>query len=134
MYGIRAARSSVLAPSKAAAIRSTPVAVASATGPLHDLGQVLVAPARQTEHVESTLPRVLQQPGDCVRGLQGGDDPLQPRELSESRQRLPVGDRDVAGAAGIAQISVLRADPRVVEAGGDRVRLEDLALLVGDHG
>ena len=57
-------------------------------------------------------PRVLQQPGDRVRGLQRRDDPLQPRELAEGRQRLLVGDRDVAGAAGVAQVGVLGADAR----------------------
>ena len=48
----------------------------------------------------------------------------------EGAQRLVVGDPHVARAAGVAQPRVLRADARVVEAGGDRVRLEDLAVLV----
>ena len=41
-----------------------------------------------------------------------------------------VGDRHVARAAGVAQPGVLGPDAGVVEAGRDRVRLEDLALVV----
>ena len=41
-----------------------------------------------------------------------------------------VGDGDVAGAARVAQPGVLGAGAGVVEPGRDRVRLEDLAVLV----
>ena len=50
-----------------------------------------------------------------------------PRNAAE---RLGVGDRLVARAAGVAQPRVLGPGARVVEAGRDRVRLEDLAVLV----
>src|SRR4051812_5320901 len=98
MYGISAARRSPRAASKAAAIRSIPVTVLSATGPLHDLGQVLVAATGEAEDVEARLRRVLEQPGDGVRGLERGDDALQARELLQRRQRFGVADGEVAGA------------------------------------
>ena len=60
-----------------------------------------------------------------------------PSSRASSREGAPapavVGDRDVAGPAAVAQLGVLGPDPGVVEPGGDRVRLEDLALLVGEH-
>ena len=52
---------------------------------------------------------------------------------AKAASAVVVGDRDVAGPAGVAQVGVLGADARVVEAGRDRVGLEDLALLVGEH-
>ena len=62
--------------------------------------------------------------------LQGRDDPLQARAGRERIERLTVGDRHVAGAAAVAQPGVLGAGAGVVQAGRDRVRLEDLAVLV----
>ena len=61
---------------------------------------------------------------------------MMPSRRATSRkaaQRLLVGDRDVARAAAVAQEGVLRPGARVVEAGRDRVRLDDLALLVLHH-
>ena len=46
------------------------------------------------------------------------------------RERLGVGDGAVLGALGDLEPRVLGADAGVVEAGGDRVRLDDLAVLV----
>ena len=71
-----------------------------------------------------------ERPGDRVGGLERRDDALQPRHGLERVERLRVGDRLVGGAAGVAQVRVLRAGAGVVEAGRDRVRLEDLAVLV----
>ena len=48
----------------------------------------------------------------------------------EGRERLVVGDGDVLGAAGILEPGVLGADAGIIEAGRDRVRLDDLAVLV----
>ena len=55
------------------------------------------------------------------------------RQLRQRVQRLGVGDRQVARPPGVLQVRVLGADARVVEAGGDRVRLGDLALVVAQH-
>ena len=68
-----------------------------------------------------------------VRRLERRDDPLGPRQPAERGERLLVGRADVLGAAGVAQERVLGADARVVEPGGDRVRVGDLAVLVGEH-
>ena len=54
-------------------------------------------------------------------------------EAVEGGERFVVGAGDVLGAAGVAQKRVLRADAGVVEAGGDRVRVEDLAVVVGEQ-
>src|SRR5437867_4752322 len=66
-------------------------------------------------------------------GLQGGDDALETGELAKRAERPVVGDGLVAGPAGVAEVGVLGADARVVEAGRDRVRLEDLSVLVREH-
>ena len=85
-------------------------------------------PDRQTR--SSSLGPFGQRPGERVGALERRDDPLQPRGQCERVERLGVGDRDVAGAAAVAQPGVLGAAARVVEPGRDRVRLEDLAVLV----
>ena len=71
-----------------------------------------------------------ERPGHGVRGLERRDDALEPRDGLERVERLAVGDRLVAGPAGVAEVGVLRAGAGVVEPGRDRVRLEDLAVLV----
>src|SRR5690606_31091654 len=48
----------------------------------------------------------------------------------ERLQRLVVEDGHIVDAAGIAQPRMLRADARIVETGGDRMAVEDLAVLV----
>src|SRR5262245_10832762 len=133
MYGISAARFSLRASSNARAILSTPVACAvssvaiSGSNPVKDLGQILVTPAAQRQDVEPGDVRgPFQQPCDRVRRLERGQDSLQPGELPEGAQRRLVGDREVSRAAGVPQLRVLGPDARVVEPGGDRVRLEDL--------
>ena len=97
------------------------------------LVHVLVATPAQGEDVEAVSPAVLKQPGDCMAGLERGDDPLEPCELPEGAQRLVIGGLLVGRAALIAQVGVLGADARVVEAGGDGVGFEDLPLRIGEH-
>ena len=56
------------------------------------------------------------------------------RESSRNAlERRVVGDGLVAHAAAVAQVGVLGPDTRVVEAGRDRVGLDDLAVLVLEH-
>ena len=62
--------------------------------------------------------------------LQGRDDALKARDFAERCERVAVCDRLVARAAAVAQEGVLGAGARVIEAGRDRVGLNDLALLV----
>ena len=93
------------------------------------LGQVLVAAPRAAHDVELRLGR-LHREVQRVGGLERGDDALQARHAAEGLERLLVGHGQVAGAAGVAQPGVLGPGARVVQAGGDRVGLEDLALVV----
>ncbi len=53
--------------------------------------------------------------------------------LEERVERLLVGDRHVLRAAAVAEAGVLGTDAGIVEAGRDRVRREDLAVVVGQH-
>ena len=69
-----------------------------------------------------------------VARFEGGEDALPLGEQVERGQRLPVVDADVLRPARVAQERVLRADARVVEPGRDGVRVEDLAVLVGEDG
>src|SRR3978361_1617838 len=93
------------------------------------LGEILVAPARQADEVR-TGTRVLERPGDRVRAFQGGDDALQARGLSKGGQGLPVVHGQVPSPGLIAPPGTDGAAARVIEAGRDRVRLEDLTVLV----
>src|SRR3954453_19197350 len=105
---------------KAAAIRSSPVrgtagtrsraglAGAIAVG-CDDLGEVLVAAPGQADEVERRVVGLLmQREVQRVGGLERRDDPLQARDLLEGAQRVGVADGDVAGAAAVAQVGVLR--------------------------
>src|SRR5690349_19352215 len=57
-----------------------------------------------------------------------GDDPFGAAEQLETVHGLLVGDGDVAGAAEVLEVRMLGADTGIVEAGGDAVRLLDLAV------
>ena len=69
------------------------------------------------------------QPMACA-GSSAGTMPSVLARSSNPCDRLVVGRGVVLGAARGGERGVLRADARVVEAGADRVRLEDLAVLV----
>src|SRR4051812_3013230 len=128
-YGISAARPG--APANASAIRCAPAtgAVGSVVSTREHLGEVLVAAARAAHEVDRRVARahrVVQRVG----GLQRRDDPLKARDAAEGGERVVVAHRDVGGAAAVAQPRVLGPGTRVVEPGGDRVRLGDLPLVV----
>src|SRR4051794_17896814 len=128
MYGIRAARASLLAAANASAMGSA-IEGAEAVG---HLGQVLVAPPGHADHVVAGLTRVLEQPRDRVRGLECREDALEAGELPERAEGLLVRHRLVPGAPGVPELRVLRSDARIVEARRNRMGLEDLAFLVGE--
>src|SRR5438132_4443187 len=65
-----------------------------------------------------------------VRGFERGNDALDPAAISERRQRLQVGDRNVRCTAVILEPCVLGADAWIIEPGRDRVRLDDLPVRV----
>ena len=102
--------------------------------PLGDLRGVLVAPARQRdEHRRAARhrsPGLAGEPADRVRRLERGHDALGDRQQLEPGERLVVGGELVRGPARGRELRVLGPDARVVEAGADRVRLEDLAVFV----
>src|SRR5215210_9408242 len=131
-----AARPSALARSKAPAIRAVPAARLSAVELIElrrDLGHVLVAAAAEAQEIKAR--RLLrfapgadgvlvglavgEEPRDRVRRLESRDDPLQTGELAEPAHGVGVGHGHISGAPRVAQISVLRPDPGIVEAGRD---------------
>src|SRR3546814_11817270 len=67
---------------------------------------------------------------DLVRRLQRRDDALDARAQLEGVERLPVGGRNVLGAADVVQPGMLGPDSGIVEAGGDRVGVDNLAVVV----
>ena len=70
------------------------------------------------------------EPTDRVRRFERRHDPLGDREELEPRDGFVVGGERVLGPACRRELGVLRTDTRIVEAGADRVRLEDLAVFV----
>src|SRR5207245_10644607 len=68
-----------------------------------------------------------------MRGLERWDDPRQAGQLAESLQRLLVGHGLIASAAAVSQERVLGTGARIVKPGRDRVRLQDLSLLILHH-
>src|SRR5438067_1542894 len=102
-------------------------------GALRDRVHVLVAAARQVDQDDLVFRqrrRQLDGVGDRVRGLERRDDALDAAAVVESGQRFLIGDRDVLRAFDVLQPGVLGTDARVVQAGRDRVGLDDLAVLV----
>src|SRR6266540_3345241 len=81
-----------------------------------DLGQVLVTSSAQRHERRAALRgRALRYPGDRVGRLEGRDDPLEPRKLSEGRESILVRDRLVADPSDVAQVGVLGPDAGIVE-------------------
>ena len=91
---------------------------------------------RPDRQITSTVSAVASsRPGPSAQATAWEDSsagmiPSRRGDALEGGQRLGVGDAGVAGAAGVAQPGVLGTRAGVVEAGRDRVRLEDLAVLV----
>ena len=94
------------------------------------LGEILVAASRQPD--ENRLGIEVERAGERVRRLERRQDALRGREAVKGCERLRVRCRHVLGPARVAQVRMLGADSRVVEAGRDRVRVEDLTVLVGE--
>ena len=66
----------------------------------------------------------IERSGECVRRLERRQDALRGRKAVKRGECLLVRRRHVLGPAGVAQVRMLGADARVVEAGRDRVRVE----------
>ena len=65
-----------------------------------------------------------------MRGLQRRDDAFRFAEEREAFQGFAIGDRDVLRASAVFVEGVLGADAGIIEAGRDRVRFYDLAVVV----
>ena len=74
-----------------------------------------------------------QRVGDRVRRLERRQDPLFARQPLKRLERLVVVDPGVLGALRVVQPGVLGPDGGVVEAGRDRVRQLDVAVVVLQH-
>jgi ribonuclease PH len=92
------------------------------------VAQVLVASSGEADQDE--LGAELERLGKRVGRLQRWDDPLRLGETAEGGDGFIVGRADVLGAAAVTQECVLGTDARVVQSSRDRVRVEDLAVVV----
>src|SRR5438093_1442479 len=102
----------------------------------HHVFEILVtATGEADEHVGvRAIPQTdVREVGDRMRRLERGDDALGPRQDAERFERLRIGARHVLDATGLVQERMLGPDAWIVEAGGHRVRLADLAVLVLQH-
>src|SRR5690606_29928842 len=63
-------------------------------------------------------------------GFQRRYDALKLGRQLERFERLVIKDRHVFHAASVTQPGMLRANARIVQAGGDRVAVQDLAVVV----
>src|SRR5262249_53314953 len=100
--------------------------------PIQDLGEVLVAAAAESD--EDELGVEVASTGERMSRLERGEDALGSREILERGERLVVGGHAVLRPAGVAEDGVFGPDTGIVEPGGDRVRVFDLAVLVGEYG
>ena len=108
-----------------------------------EVAEVLVAPAAEAEEDERLVrigaPGSLdageepRQDGDGVGGLERRQDALGGGAQAHAGHGLVIGGRRELDPAGDAQRGDLRADPRVVEPGAQRVGLDDLAVAVLEH-
>src|ERR1700694_3471212 len=93
---------------------------------------VLVTAAAHVHDQEIVLwhrRRQLLDEGQRVRWLQRRDDAFEPGAELEGRERLLVGDGHIFHASALLEPGVLRPDAWIVEAGRDRMALEDLSVL-----
>src|SRR5690606_37947849 len=88
----------------------------------------------QHQLVLRQLARQLDRLGHRMAGFQRRQDAFGPGQAMEGFQCLLVGDPDVLGTAAVLEESVLRADAGIVQAGGDRMGLGDLAVVVAGRG
>ena len=94
---------------------------------------VFVATARKVEHHQVIFRQVrcaFEHFGQGVCAFQCRNNPFQAAAFVERLEGFVVGHRGVLDAADIMQPGVFRADARVVEAGGNRVGVNDLAVII----
>src|SRR3712207_5501504 len=99
---------------------------------LRDDLDVLVAPSGEVHNEVLVRPELLGhllRVEDRVRRLERRDDTLEARAEGESFQGFLVGYARVLDQTFVLEVGVLGTDGGIIQAGGDRVRLPDLALL-----
>ena len=100
---------------------------------LGDGEDVLIAAAAHVHDKQIVLGQGRRELGDereRVCGLERWDDALKARAELESLERLLVGDGDVARATLLLEPGMLGANPRIVEAGRDRMAFQDLSVRI----
>ena len=96
-----------------------------------DVVHVLVAASGEVDEQDRLLRQVrgaLDRLGDGVARFERGDDALEAAEGVEGGDCLVVVDRRVLGAARVVEEAVFGSDAGVVESGGDRVGVDDIAV------
>ena len=68
--------------------------------------------------------------GERVARLERRNDAFEAAQIVERLERLVIGHRDVFGAATVLEPGVLGTHAGIIETGGNRVRLDDLAVLI----
>src|SRR6056297_1895724 len=94
---------------------------------------ILVTPPAHVHADDMILGQIRCDLGDMrqgVTGLQRGDNPFAFAAQLERLQRLLVSDGHVLRTAYVMQPAVLGTDTGVIETGGNRVSLEDLAVII----
>ena len=94
---------------------------------------VLVATTGQIDHHQVILRqrwRAFENFSQGVCGFQRRDDALEAAALVERSQCFIVGDRGVFDATDVVQPGMFRTDAWIVETGGNRVGVDDLAVVV----
>src|SRR5579884_577037 len=87
------------------------------------LGEILVAPAGKPD--QDQLRVELARPRERMRRLERRDDALAARQVAKRRERLVVARAEILRSADVPKVRVLGADARIVEPGGDRMRVGD---------
>src|SRR5664279_5174838 len=114
----------------------TGVTLSSRSSPRVELrhgGDVLVATARQVDEqvlIAAQGRCELHRVGNRMARLERGDDAFGAAEPVKRRERFLVGDAYIFGAPDVLEMRMLWPDAGIVEAGGDRVRFDDLAVVV----
>ena len=127
--GTSATRPEARSAANVAGIRLTTAAPEEVGDGVH----VLVAAAREVDDQDLPTGQRGREPRrvrDRVRALERRDDALRRGQELQRLDRLGVRDGDVPCPPAVAELRVLRTDARVVESGGDRVRLANLSGLV----
>src|ERR1700742_1099017 len=100
---------------------------------MRDREHVLVAAAGEADGDELVLRharRHAHRMRHRVRGFERGDDALELAEKLERLERILVAGREILHPALVLEPRMLRAYAGIIEAGRDRMRLQDLPVAI----